>query len=268
MSTKSHWIRSMAWKEWREQRWRLGLGALTLSVISASLVRAQLVTTSEALVIVFGPLGLILSIFMAVGPLPPEKAEGTWHFLTAKPMRHGELMIAKWATGAIGLMTALALAGVAAYFAALSRGAFSLTPVPEYWAGKREAIIFQPDSIGLLVRVVISAASSFLSFYTLLFIVLTRARNELHAGLAGILTTIVVIAWIGQYGAASGEAFDPYPMLKWAAYCFSLANPLCPLMLMLSSSSGNQAMAIVLVPLFWVGLPMTYWMRADRRSRR
>jgi hypothetical protein len=270
----------MAWKEWREQRWRLALGAITLTVISASLVRAQLVTTAEAQVIVFGPLGLVLSIFMAMGPVPPEKAEGTWHFLTSKPMRHGELMIAKWATGAIGLVTSLVLAGIAAYFAARSRGLFDLPRAPEGWsmvgevisetreAPASEPLIIAQDSPQLLLRIVITACAAFLSFYSLLFVVMNRARSELHAGLAGILATIVVIAWASQFPASLGDALNAYPSLKSAAYYSSLVNPLCPLFLMTDSSSSKQWLAVVLVPMLWAGLPILHWMRRDPRALR
>ena len=131
-----------------------------------------------------------------------------------------------------------------------------------------EPLIIAQDSPQLLLRIVITACAAFLSFYSLLFVVMNRARSELHAGLAGILATIVVIAWASQFPASLGDALNAYPSLKSAAYYSSLVNPLCPLFLMTDSSSSKQWLAVVLVPMLWAGLPILHWMRRDPRALR
>lgn len=262
MNATYHPLRSLVWKEWREQRWRLALGALVLTVLSASLVRAQLVTTAEAVAIVFGPLGLLLSIFVSMGAVPPERAAGTWHFLTVQPMRLSRLLIVKWAVGAASLLMALLLAGVAAYLAALSRGAFDFPPTPVM---HRLGGILGGDTTGLVLSMVGSACSAFLAFYSLLFAAMLKARNELHAGLAGILLAIVVIAWAAQYPLIGQFYNAERATVVWY---FSLINPLSPLLFQFEAHRPMHLLALAVSPLLWAGLPIFIWHCRERAVKR
>ena len=264
MSTTYHPLRSLVWKEWREQRWRLALGALVLTVLSASLVRAQLVTTAEAVAIIFGPLGLVLSIFVSMGAVPPERAAGTWHFLTVQPVPLSRLLIVKWAVGAASLLLALMLAGAAAYVAAASRGAFDLPPTPVI---HRLGGMHTGDTAGLLLSMVGSACAAFLAFYSLLFAAMLKARNELHAGLAGILLTIVVIAWAAQYPMIVIRHAYTEDRATFAWYS-SLLNPLSPLMFQFEDNRAMHLVALAVSPLLWAGLPILIWHRRDREAKR
>ena len=121
---------ALLWKEWREQRWRFVLSLLVLVVLSASLVRAQLVALPEAVLIVFGLVGLLLAIFLALGGIATEREDNTWPFLRARPVRAAELLQVKWFFGAASLVTSFVAAGLAAHAAAASRNLFDLPPPP------------------------------------------------------------------------------------------------------------------------------------------
>jgi ABC-type transport system involved in multi-copper enzyme maturation permease subunit len=262
VKTTYHPLRSLAWKEWREQRWRLALGALVLTVLSASLVRAQLVTTAEAVAIVFGPLGLLLSLFLAMGAVPPERAAGTWQFLIVQPVRISRLLLVKWAIGAASLLIALILAGFAAYLAAWSRGVFGLSYPP---LELHISLMQAGDSRAVVLNMVGSACAAFIAFYSLLFVAMLRARNELHAGIAGMLLTLVVMAWAAQYPMIGHMYVGERATVLWYA---TLLNPLSPLLFQFEQGIAFHVLSLIVAPMIWVGIPILLWVRRDRRAKK
>lgn len=258
MTKSYHPIRSLVWKEWREQRWRFALSALVLTTLSASMVRAQLIPTAESVAIIFGPLGLLLSVFLSMGAVPPERAAGTWHFLVTQPMSLGRIIVVKWSVGALGLLATMILSGVAAYLAAKSRGEISWPPqVIE------EVPILRGDTSTLLFSFIGSACSGYLALYSVLFAAMLRARNELHAGLAGILLTIVILAWAAQYPMI-GNVY--HGATATAAWCFSLLNPLSPLFLQFEKKRWTHNLSMAWSPLIWSGVPILIWFRRKREA--
>ena len=259
---------ALLWKEWREQRWRCVLGTLVLTAISASLVRAQIVTLPEALVLVFGPLGLMLAVFMAMGSVATERADETWDFLRAQPIGPARILRLKWLVGAAYLVVAFLVAGGAAHLAAWSRGLFDLAPPPEWvWPYTSSPLVLLGTSAGSLWMLVLSSMTAMLALYTVLFFVLTRARDELHAGLGGVLLTIACLAWILQYrysiSADGVVAGIPLKNILWTS---SLLNPLSPLVF-----SGEPALprclAFASALVLWVAGPLLVVGWLERRGR-
>ena len=231
-------IAALLWKEWREQRWRCVLGTLVLTTISASLVRAQLVTTPEAVLITFGPLGLLLAIFLAMGSVATERADRTWTFLTAQPIRRAHVLRIKWLVGAIYLLVAFLIAGAAAHAAALSRGVFDIEPLPAHlWDIQFTVPIATADSAGWLWGLVALSMVAMLAWYTVLFFILTRARDELHAGLGGVLLTLACLAWLLQYWMSHGDRSWLGDGWHWTLWISSLLNPLSPIAFLLEPTA-------------------------------
>jgi hypothetical protein len=195
-----------------------------------------------------------------MGGIPPERAAGTWNFLITQPIRGSSLLLVKWAVGAASLLAALLLAGIAAYLAAASRGMFNFPPIPEQY-GLSE--IHSGDTRTLLLKMVTSACVGFLAFYSLLFAAMIRARNELHAGLAGVLLTILVAAWAIQYALADRVYEGARGTVVW---CSSLLNPLSPLLFQFEQNPAWHWLAVVLSLSIWVGVPILVWVRRDRRA--
>lgn len=223
-------IRALLWKEWREQRWRMLLSVFVLATISASLVRAQIIPTPEAMMLSFGILGLILTIFLSMGSVATERQDHTWSFLIAQPVSRATLLDVKWAMGATNLLAALLAAGLAVTWAAWSRGLFSES-LPPYQMVTVTSSLFasSPNSAAWIWRVVGLSAVALLSLYTVLFFILTRATNELHAGLGGLLATIAILAWLAEYSVAhsyDGRAGEWWQHVFWWMAFF---NPLSPL---------------------------------------
>jgi hypothetical protein len=261
-------IRAMLWKEWREQRWRCVLGTLVLATMAASLVRAQLIPTPEAVLIIFGPLGLLLAIFMAMGSVATERADDTWAFLIAQPTRRATLLRLKWLVGAVNLLLAFLLAGLAAYAAALSRDAFALPPIPPDFAEQMERLVPVENTAGWLWRSVLLSAAAMLAWYTALFFALTRARNELHAGLGGVLLTLAVLAWALQYGLAKYEDLVPafHRLVAGVAWVSTLFNPLGSLLFVFEPLK-YQLLAIAVALLLWTAGPLWLVGRFEKVGR-
>jgi hypothetical protein len=256
--------RALLWKEWREQRWRGVLAVLVLTTLAASLIRAQLVMLPEALLLIFGPVGLLLAVLLAMGSVATERQDGTWPFLRARPVGPAHLLRAKWFIGAAQLAAALLLAGVAAHLAAASRGLFDLpAPPAEVAASFPRTPIIQNDSPAALWGIVGLALTGLIAWYTVLFLILTRARNELHAGIGGLLLTIVVLAWLVQYPLSSSvEVSDP--ATRKVLWTSALLNPLCPLAF--TFEPWPRLLLAPLVSLLWIAVPLWLIGRLERRG--
>ena len=259
---------ALLWKEWREQRWRCVLGTLVLTTLSAGLVRAQLVTTPESVLLVFGPLGLLLAVFLAMGSVATERADRTWEFLRAQPLGPAAILRTKWLVGAGNLAVALLAAGCAAHAAAWSRGLFDLPAPPIY--GNRDV----PASLGFLLvnsgetlwTLVAFSLVSLLAWYTVLFFILTRARNELHAGLGGVALTLACLAWLLQYSAAHFEVDWLGHSVANALWTSALINPLSPLVFVLDPP-GYRLLATGVSVLVWIVGPLWLAGRLERARR-
>jgi hypothetical protein len=248
-------VGALWWKEWREQRWRLMLATLVLATFSASLVRAQLMPTMESVLFTFGPLGLLLTIFLAMGSVATERADGTWPFLIAQPLRRATILRTKWAVGAVHLVSAFLLAGAAAHWAAWSRGLFTL---PE-WPLPRRDTPFPPggNSAAFVWGVVLLATVSMLAWYTVLFFILTRARNELHAGLGGLLLTLVALLALAQLGFAHMSPDECFftDRVRTVFWITGLLNPLSPLAA-LADPRHIQVLASGIAVTLWTAAPV------------
>lgn len=258
-------IGALLWKEWREQGWRCVLGTLVLPTLSASLVRAQLVSMPEAVVLVFGPLGLILAIFLAMGSVATERADGTWRFLRAQPIAAARILRIKWLVGALNLILTFLIAGVAAYLAARSRGLFELARPPAELGPQFTGIVALGNSAAWLWTLVLLALVSMLAWYTVLFFVLTRARNELHAGLGGILLTLACLAWLLQYPTSMELARWDSEVLH-VFWIYALLNPLSPIAF-LFESAACQLLATAIALLVWTAGPLCLVGRLERAGR-
>ncbi len=208
-------------KEWQEQRWRFFLGTMVLSGLLGGMLRAQLIPFNEATLTVFWPVGIIMVIFLAMGPVASEKSERTWPFLLAQPVSRAEILFAKWAMGLGQLLGMLAIATTVGLLAMWSRGFYGGTSVFNAVRGETAVSVAAWASAHPGIWFCVLAVASTVAlccWYTVLFIILTRARNEFTAAMGGILLTIAVHAWLAQRLSKSLEIF-------------AILNPLAPLAL-------------------------------------
>ena len=78
-------VRSLFWKEWHEQRWKLGFGSIILMSFAAISLRARLMPDEDVVVTVVAIAGLLLPVLVSMGLVAPERADGSLRSLRALP---------------------------------------------------------------------------------------------------------------------------------------------------------------------------------------
>jgi ABC-type Na+ efflux pump permease subunit len=255
--------RALMAKEWREQRWRFFLGLFVLTILNAALLRAQVIPYSEAVLAVYWPVGVMIVIFLAIGPVAGEQETRTWDFLLARPISRADVLTVKWAAGLLQLIGIMTLATAAGVIAMLSREfpARVIPLAPSYAAPETIASGWKlmgwvsTHPVAWLCVVALAATVGLASLYTPLFLILTRGRNEFTAALGAILLSIVVHLWLGHF------------VLSWPMRLVAWANPLSPLVAVLYL--GNPQWLVVAVPLHivtWIALPIWLMRRLTRKA--
>lgn len=272
--------RALLGKEWRAHRWRFLLGTFVLSLTLAGLLRAQLIPYREAALLVYWPVGILMTILLAMGSVAAEKADHTWEFLVARPVSRAVILRAKWKLGVLELAGMLAIATVCGVLAMWSRGFY------EYHALWGDDLRKNSDSYSRwlierlgdhpgvwICQVGVVSVAALACWYTALFLVLSRARHEFEAGLAGILLTILLHVWllvVIVIANSPHELGSFYP--HWMVLTAMAAGPLTPLSLLLMpfemSAPGCWPLYLVLNLGLWVGLPIWLLGRVARRPAR
>ena len=148
------------------------LGTFVLSGLLAGLLRAQIMPYYEAFLFIYWPVCTVMVIFLAIGTVAPERADRTWEFLLALPISRAEILVAKWAWGLYQWIAMVVIATLAGGLALWSR---------------HQGPVWIAMSLFALITL-----TSLASWYTLLFLLLTRARNEFTAAIGGLLLTVAV----------------------------------------------------------------------------
>jgi ABC-type Na+ efflux pump permease subunit len=271
-------------KEWCEQRWRFFLATIVVSGLLAGSLRAQIVSSVEAEVLIYGPVGLILAIFFAAGPVSGERADRTWEFLAVQPVSRSEIILSKWAIGALLLAGTMAISTVAGLAAMWSRGIRMMPHVYEYY-GERSPDEFATWSTThpALALCIFGAVATItlICWFTPLYLILTRAQNEFAATLGGVFLTIAAVLWLAvvemelvTHGGQTGIA--PVSLLASlvAGIAMAILNPLSPFVLVtdLNDAAGLPLAAFtglcvwVVLPLWWTcrnsGRVIGKWVKA------
>ena len=192
-------MRSLLWKEWHEQRWKLAFGSLILAAFALVGLRARVIadaTMLEAVCLLAVPL---LSVLSSTGLVPAERDEGTLQTLLALPVQPAVVFGIKTLIGA--LLCAVPLVLTAAVGVAI--------------AGGRE--ISSAAIIGLHLRTLAATLSLF--FWMLALTV--RLPSETRAALMtlGVLVLWMIVTlglfegWTEQSGPSSLWLVDPLVFL-------------------------------------------------------
>jgi hypothetical protein len=109
-------LKSILWKEWREQRWKLAFGTVLLVFVTGSLAAARLTSDREIYVVIgiFG--GMILALYSAMGTFAPEHTNGTTGFLAARPVNPRTVFLVKWFFGWLNFAIPIVLCCGILYF--------------------------------------------------------------------------------------------------------------------------------------------------------
>jgi hypothetical protein len=197
-----------------------------------------------------------------MGSVASERADRTWEFLTVQPVSRAQVLRVKWAMGLAQLAGMMAIATTAGMIAMASHG-FRRWPEFEY-----EEIRYRSNFFHLLTGAhplqtiavfALVATISLACWYTPLFFLLTRARQEFTAALGGIFLTIALLVWLIQLLPAGGlTAFGATVSFYHAAlFCTGLLNPLSPLVVGFSEAFAPFLPSLLLAQIgLWIILPV------------
>lgn len=110
----------LIWKEWREQRWRIGFGCVVLCAFALIGLRTRAVDDQSILIGTCAIGVLLLPILAAAGLVPAERDEGTLRMLLAMPVRPWKFLAAKTLLGAA--LCAVPLIAAAVVSIGIARG--------------------------------------------------------------------------------------------------------------------------------------------------
>ena len=255
-------------KEWCEQRWRFFLGTIVLSGLLAGLLRAQIIPPLEAAALIYGPVGLILVIFFATGPVSGERADRTWEFLAIQPVSRSEVILAKWIMGVLQLTGTMAIGTTTGLFAMWSRGSRIMPHVYESYTRNAPDAFATWSTTHPSVFLCAFAAVGTIAlacWFTPLFLLLTRARNEFAAALGGVFLTIAALLWLMRIiMLMNGIDNDGASVAPWLA--IAILNPLSPFLMVLTLTYANWLLPVLVVDLLvWIVLPLWWTCRNSGR---
>ncbi|HUB26219.1 MAG TPA: hypothetical protein VL992_12380 [Tepidisphaeraceae bacterium] len=204
---------SLLWKEWHEQRWKLGFYCLVLCAMAWIGLRARVIDDeSMSLWVCF--IGLAFPIPCATGLLPAERADGSFESLLAMPIAPWRILAAETLAGL--LLCVLPLAAAAA--------------VSILVAGGREM-----DDAAFIAIYGRSALAS-VSLFVWMLALTSRLPNETRAGL---LSIGVIVFWI--LATAGLQSLPPQSMaISPLGFVWGIAN---------SGATSLATMLIVEIPL-------------------
>lgn len=186
-------FRSLVWKEWHEQCWRLWFGVALLATFTAIGLRTRIMPDEQIVIftIIIGGMGLPLMVAMSL--VAPERADGTIVRLLALPVPSWKVVAAKGLVGAI-LCTAPILTSAA---------------IASLIAGNRE--LSWNELLGLY-GMALGVAMSVFSWLTAVGI---RQPSEARAGLMGIGTIVAWFLLIGIAAAVRNELVNISRLEDW-----------------------------------------------------
>jgi hypothetical protein len=259
-------------KEWSEQRWRFFLGTIVVSGLLAGLLRAQIVSSLEAAVLIYGPVGLILVIFFAAGPVSSERADRTWEFLVVQPVSRSDVILAKWAVGVLQLTGIMTISTVAGLLAMWSRGFRIMPAISGLYFETHNSLneVFTAwttthPALSLCTFAMVGTIA-LACWFTPLFLILTRARNEFAAALGGAFLTIAVLLWLTQFIMLLVRISDGALETTLLRVVMTILNPLSPFPVVIESEYASWLPQLLIADvIIWVVFPLWYVARSSSR---
>ena len=225
--------RSLVWKEWREQRWRLAFGIVLLGMFTAIGLRTRIVPDEQILALCTFIGGALLPLMVAMGLIAPERTSGTIARLLSLPVPAWHVLATK---GLVGAATCAAPILASALLATLIAGDREMT-----WA---RLIGHYAATLGLS-----------LSMFTWLTAAGLRQPTEARAALAGIAA---IVGWILIMTLTSLTPFRVHvgaTTVEWAG----IFSPFGPMMTLITSAPRFAIIAIQCAVI------VTVWTVAARR---
>ena len=164
-------MRSLLWKEWHEQRWKLAFGSLILGAFALIGLRTRIVPDQSVLEWLCFLAVTLVPVLASTGLIAAEREDGTFRMLMSLPVAPGRIL---WVKVGIGVLLTAGPIWVAMVVSLLVAGGREMT------AG---------DMTLLYVRSLATA----LGLFFWMFALTARLPTETRASL---IAMAVVIAWL------------------------------------------------------------------------
>jgi ABC-type transport system involved in multi-copper enzyme maturation permease subunit len=212
--------RSLVWKEWHEQRWRLGFGIFLVGTFTLIGLRTRIVPDEQ--IVLFSVMigGMFFPLMVAMGMVAPERAEGTIVRLLALPVPIWKVLAAKALVGGIVCASPMIVSAV----------------IASVIAGDREM------AWGELVGFYAMAVGVTFSVFTWLTSAGVRQPSEARVGLVGIGLFVGWFLIIGALSALGSELYEDRSLDEWVAAA-------CPLGFMALKSDMVPPAGVIAVQL-------------------
>jgi len=174
-------IKSILWKEWREQQWKLAFGTVMLLFFTGSLLASRIVSDNEVVLIVWLFGGFLLALYSAMGVFAPEHSNKTTTFLASKPLEAWKVFACKWFVGWLNFAVPLMICSLVLGFTTI-RG------IKYPGTGPR---IMGMDISGTLGAIALSTM-----FYTLTCCLAPCKSSEAFVGFTGLIVFFAMIIHI------------------------------------------------------------------------
>jgi len=219
-------MRSLLWKEWHEQRWKLAFGSLILAAFAVIGLRARVIADEQLVQWVCFLAIALLPVLASTGLIPAERDDGTLETLLALPVNAGRIFLVKTLVGV--LLVAGPLLVTAAASLAVAQGR-------EMAAG---------DMAGFYLRTLATA----LVLFFWMFALTVRLPNETRASL--ITLALLIMALLVTLGILQLPGNDRTHALLW------LVSPFVFLVQRVNIPASLQAGAVlvqaVMALLLWL----------------
>lgn len=240
LRTRTRLARHLLWKEWREQRWKLGFGCLLLAAFAVIGLRTRAVADEAVLTGVCLVGVLLLPVLAVTGLVPAERADGSLAALLSLPVPAWQVLVAKTAAGAA--LCAGPLAAAAAVGIAMAAGR-------EMSAGAM---------IGLFAR----SAAAALSLFFWMFALTVRLPTEARAGLVslGVLVGWLITVLTLQYHGPADVTEGAFAVVSPFVFTYRF-DPNSPMRL-----AGAVAAQATIAAALWVWAATRFARSAEDRS--
>ena len=187
--------RSLVWKEWHEQRWRLWFGAALLGMFTLIGLRTRIMPDEQIVIFSMIVGGIFFPLMVAMGLIAPERADGTIVRLLALPIPAWNVLAAKGLVGAIVCTGPILVSAVLAAVV----------------AGDREMAWRQ------FAEMYAMAIGMTLSTFAWLTAAGVRQPSEARAGLMGIAVGAAWSLVIAISSMLAIELFRDHTLIAWIA---------------------------------------------------
>jgi ABC-type transport system involved in multi-copper enzyme maturation permease subunit len=162
-------MRSLLWKEWHEQNWKLWFGCIVLGALAMIGLHARLIA-DETMIKWVCALGVtMLPVLSSTGLVPAERGEGTFESLVSLPVQPWKILLCKTVLGLLLCVAPLAVAMAVSVFEAGGREISSAAIVGIYLRCIVVAVLLFTWMLALTIQLPSEARAALIGVGVLVF---------------------------------------------------------------------------------------------------